>query len=49
MDAHLGAYCDISSEGTLNYVTVGNHPVRHGVMFAIVPMLPKWGFNFLLA
>ena len=28
---------------------LGNQPVRHGVMFAIVPMLPRLGFNFPLS
>ena len=28
---------------------LGNQPVRHGVMFAIVPMLPRWGFDFPLS
>ena len=28
---------------------LGNQPVRHGVVFAIVPMLPRWGFNFPLS
>lgn len=31
MDAHLGAYCDISSEGTLNYVRQSSRSSRRHV------------------